>query len=152
MLIAEGGRIRHKSVVLFQNNSLNFLFPGERRGKEVYNACCTLYTVYTNSVASSGKISQPTEQSSSTTLIKRTENLPQIQGNSERSSRKALHEEGPPTHEETQKYFPIYEEAVSHTWLRNRSTPNPPPPPPTHTRGKPDSPLHQCKRNKTGHF
>jgi hypothetical protein len=63
VLIAEGGREYDiKNVGFFQNNSQNAPFPGERRWKEVYNTCCTLYTVYSNSVASSSKISQPTEQ------------------------------------------------------------------------------------------
>jgi hypothetical protein len=49
VLIAGGGGEENiKGEALFQHKSLNV-----RRGEEVYNSCCTLYTLYKNSVASS---------------------------------------------------------------------------------------------------
>jgi hypothetical protein len=54
LIAGGGGEDDIKGEVLFQHKSLNM-----RRGEEVYNLCCTLYTLYTNSVASSRRISQP---------------------------------------------------------------------------------------------
>jgi hypothetical protein len=52
LIAGGGGKDDIKFLGLFRHISLN-----ERRGEEVYDTCCTLYTVYTNSVASSRKIS-----------------------------------------------------------------------------------------------
>jgi hypothetical protein len=104
--------------------------------------------VYSNSVASSSKISQPTEQKLyHYTDKKRKENPPPIQGNSIGAAAKPHTRKGLPTYKETQKYFPIYEEAAKHTRLRNRSIPNPPT-----LEENLISPPPQRERNKIDHF
>ncbi len=54
LIAGGGGEDDMKGEVLFQHKFLNVT-----RGEEVHNSCCTLYTLYTNSVASSRRISQP---------------------------------------------------------------------------------------------